>query len=472
MSWRAHANPMNGRGHVSWTGREFALAGIVVAAMLVAWAIAKVVLVLWLGLPNGSPANLFTLPLLATLSMLLMRERGAMVLPILAFSVLAIPLPALGGSGYLLKVPMLVIPFLAAEHLFWLLRKRPDAAAIASGALAGATIGGFLQGAFGAAGAAGHGAALTVLGVNVSAVAIGLLEGGLGGLAAHRLYAGIRDLGAVRGLLGPRALAGPETAATIPGRPVFVFVVLLALGLSGLFAGMVVLMNLIPGFMGMAHFVEPAHRIHDLAFSFLNGTAVVGLLAQLRSPRRNVAGQLMALVPFGALTLAFALTNAWVAQPPWLLLGVATAIAAMFHPAGLPTGAFSRAQVDRPMLALVAAAAVPLLAYAWTNIGLQRAVLTDHVMAGHYGFMAALSLTIVGVGLLSSARPAGWRIAAGVTGALPVALGVASIVFPVDSSLEPRWAVAAVVWGIAFVAVAELGRRVTRSAPTEALRRV
>jgi hypothetical protein len=107
------------------------------------------------------------------------------------------------------------------------------------------------------------------------------------------------------------------------------------------------------------------------------------------------------------------------------------------------------------MLGLVGTAAVPLLLFAWTNIGLQRAGLTDHVMAGHYGFMAALSFTIIGVGVLSSARPDGWRIAAWVAGGLPVTLGVASIAFPVDSSLELVWALAAIAWGIAFVVVAE-----------------
>jgi hypothetical protein len=241
-------------------------------------------------------------------------------------------------------------------------------------------------------------------------------------------------------------------------RGIFLVAVLVTLGLAGLFGGMVVLMNVMPGFMGMTHFTEAHHRIHDLTFSLLNGTAVVGMLVQLRTPARNVAGQLMALIPFAALMLAVALTNTWVLSPPWLILGASTVLTTMFHPAGDPTRTFSAARVDRLMLGLVGAAAVPLLVFAWTNIGLQRSGLTDHVMAGHYGFMAALSFTIVGVGLLSSARPDGWRIAAWVAGGLPVALGVASIAFPVDSSLELVWALAAIAWGIAFVVVAERRR--------------
>jgi hypothetical protein len=453
---------MSPKRHTAWTARELAFAGIVVAGMLIAWGIAKLVLVVGMGLPNASPANLFQLTLLAALSMLLLQARGAMVLPILVFSLLAIPLPALGGPGYLLKVPILVIPFIAAEHLFWLLRKRPDLAATASGALAGGLIGASLQGTFGAGGPAAHGGGLTVLGVNVGAVILGVTEGGIGGLLAHRICTKILNSKPIHSLLGPRSLPRPAGTAMI-SRSVFMFTVLVALGLAGLFSGMVVLMNLIPGFMGMAHFTQPSHRIHDLTFSFLNGTAVVGLLAQLRSPTRNIAAQLTALVPFGGLLLAGALTNAWVFSPPWLLLGVATVLAAMFHPAGDPTRTFSRARVDRAMLVLVAVAAVPLLAFAWTNIGLQRLGPPDHVMPGHYGFMAAVSFTIIGVGLLSSARPDGWRIAAWVAGGLPVALGLASIAFPVDSSLELVWALAAIAWGAAFVAVAEVRRR---AAPT------
>jgi fatty acid desaturase len=86
----------------------------------------------------------------------------------------------------------------------------------------------------------------------------------------------------------------------------------------------------------MAHFTEPHHRIHDLSFAFLNATTTVGMLAQLRRPTRNIAGQLMALIPFAALLLSVALTNASVLSPPWLLVGAAAVLATMFHPVGDP----------------------------------------------------------------------------------------------------------------------------------------
>jgi peptidoglycan/LPS O-acetylase OafA/YrhL len=114
--------------------------------------------------------------------------------------------------------------------------------------------------------------------------------------------------------------------------------------------------------------------------------------------------------------------------------------------------------MDRVMLALVVAAAGPLLTFSWTNVGLQSTVTNDHSAAGHYGFMAAFSFTIIGVGLLAGIRPDGWRLTAWVAGILPALLGVASLAYSeVDSSLDPIWALAAIAWGVLFVAAGERG---------------
>jgi len=188
------------------------------------------------------------------------------------------------------------------------------------------------------------------------------------------------------------------------------------------------------------------------------------MLAQLRRPARNIAGQLMALIPFAALLLSVALTNASVLSPPWLLVGAAAVLATMFHPAGDPLRSFSAARVDRPMLALVGVAAVPLLAFGWTNTALQLAGPSDHVLLGHYGYMADVSFSVIGAGILSSLRPDGWRLTAWVAGGLPVALGIASLAYPdVDSSLPLPWATAAIAWGGTFIARSEILQRQPRS---------
>jgi hypothetical protein len=247
--------------------------------------------------------------------------------------------------------------------------------------------------------------------------------------------------------------------------PVFVVALLVTLAVAGFNALMLLLMLLnvdLPGALGeMSHFQEPSHRIHDLTFGFLFVPAVVGILAQFRQPSKNVAGMLMALLPAVGLSLTTLLTllygsNTRVLQPPWVSVGTAALVALSFHPGGRDFfGSFRVARTSRVMLTMVAIAAVPLLVYGSANIGLQGSVTDDHAAAGHYGFMAAFALTIIGLGLLASFRPDGGRLTAWIAALLPVLLGLSSLVYPVRSSLSLLWALAAIAWGVGFVIVAE-----------------
>jgi hypothetical protein len=263
---------------------------------------------------------------------------------------------------------------------------------------------------------------------------------------------------------------------TLRASPLFALALLLTLAAAAFNGLMVSLMMLeldLPGAFGqMTHFTEERHRTHDLTFGFLFVPAVVGILAQLRRPSKNVAGQLMALIPSAALLLTLLLTlvltnNANVLQPPWVTVGAAALIAMSLHPAGHDFfHSFSVSRINPVMLVLVIIAAVPLLVFASTNIGLQGTVTDDHAAAGHYGFMAALSFTVIGVGVLASLRPDGWRLTAWVTGLLPAFLGVTSLGYPdVDSSLGLVWALAAIAWSIMFVAAAELTKHEERPPP-------
>lgn len=47
-------------------------------------------------------------------------------------------------------------------------------------------------------------------------------------------------------------------------------------------------------------------------------------------------------------------------------------------------------------------------------------------LPGHYGFMAALSYSVLALGILSSLRPDGWRLTAWAAGLLPAVLGITS----------------------------------------------
>jgi len=258
---------------------------------------------------------------------------------------------------------------------------------------------------------------------------------------------------------------------------VFLLVVLVTLGLFGLVGVVLVQPDVIGGLLGQdmvahisRHFRDPHHRVHDLTFSFLAGTAGLGMVAQLRTPSKNVAGQVMALIPWVALGLASALTNTPVRFAPAPILGALTLIATILHPTGRNFfRSFAVSRVNWVLLALMVIAAVPLLAFASTNIGLQRTVTNDHAAVGHYGFMAAFSFTVIGVGLLASLRPDGWWLSAWIAGFLPALLGLASVVFSdVDSSLGLAGGLTAIAWGVTFVAAAEFIRRRGRIYPGSA----
>jgi hypothetical protein len=226
--------------------------------------------------------------------------------------------------------------------------------------------------------------------------------------------------------------SGPEGTKPILNKA-FLLVVILTLGLFVLIGIVLVQPGLIAGPLGQemaghigGHFRDPHHRIHDLTFSLLLGAAALGMLAQLRKPAANVAAQVMALIPLAALALIAVFTNRWVFAP-LPLLGALTLLATVLHPS--TSDLFRRisvSRVNRAMLALVAIAAVPFSAFAFTNLGLQTTVSDEHAALGHYGFMAAFSVTVVGAGLLASLRLDGWWIPAWMAGLLPSILGLAS----------------------------------------------
>ena len=247
-----------------------------------------------------------------------------------------------------------------------------------------------------------------------------------------------------------------DTLRSFRSSPIFAFYVLASLVVA-VIIGLITfdIINL-----GMAHFGDPAHRTHDVAYGALFTTAVVGVLAQLRRPAKNVAGMVMALIPAGGLLLAAVLSGDMniVQRNPLRYAAWVIVAAALLHPAGRGFfRSFRVTRVNSVMLALVGAAAVPLLGLAATNVRLQRTVTDAHASMGHFGFMAAFSYTVIAVGVLASLRPVGWRLTAWVAGLLSCLLAATSLLYPdATSSLATAWALAATVWGVAFVAAAEL----------------
>ncbi len=270
---------------------------------------------------------------------------------------------------------------------------------------------------------------------------------------------------------------------------------LVVLGYVG-FLGFITVMMFLPDnrIATMEHFSffstgETDDLIHELVFALIVGTAAVGLFSQLWKPKENFAGQLVALIAWGAMIVTAALTGNWVPQPLFIIFGGLTLLATILHPKGLGLFRWFRAtQVNRVLLLLVIIVAVPLLPFALRNINLQResggaGSLFNHQIPamhggnvepsqdqqsdevgheqmhgnlGHLRNFAVMSLIIMGVGLLASLRPSGWRFATWVAGLLPAALGLASVVLPnAESSLSLIWSLVAIAWGTHFIVMAE-----------------
>lgn len=293
-------------------------------------------------------------------------------------------------------------------------------------------------------------------------------------------------------------------------RLAFSLVVLAYLG----FLGFINVMMFLPGnrISAMGHFSfartgETHDLIHEFVFSFIIGTAAVGLLSQLWKPKESaswrIAGQLVALIAWVMMVMIAALTGNWVPQPLFYIFGGLTILATILHPAGAALlNWIGTTKVNRILLTLVIVAAIPLLAIAFTNIKLQLAdggaagffnhnpsafhggapqqesaqdqsihgadgVTMDdeavhdqkHSNLGHYRNFAVLSFIIILAGLLASLMPRGWRVAARIAGGLPTALGLASVVLPsAESSLGVMWGFVAIVWGVTFITAAEFSR--------------
>lgn len=225
-------------------------------------------------------------------------------------------------------------------------------------------------------------------------------------------------------------------------------------------------------FLGWSMAAEFAgHFVHDMALTSLLFVAVAGVLVQLYRPTRRVAAMQLAVIALAFVIAAFAFGRAFfeITPPILALLGLAV-VAAALHPARGRLVRIAAADADRAAIGLVLVAAVPLAAYAYAQLNAQFALVDDHAMIGHYAGMAAASLFAIVAGLLAATATAGRRFAALATAFVVAWIGLASAYQPAQASaLSLPWAVAAVLWAVAFVAVVEYdARRTSRRLATGA----
>lgn len=208
------------------------------------------------------------------------------------------------------------------------------------------------------------------------------------------------------------------------------------------------------------------HRLHVMGIAAVVSAFLIGLFAQAYRPKARVAsmwGSFLVILAVSAGTVGYG-----VGRPeevlPFLFV---TSVALVAHPEGRRL--FRRRSAYSPaLLALVAVAAVPILAFAATQLSLSSATADPHAVDGHYVMLAGLAIAPLAYGSFAALGFVGWRLAAWLA-AVPIAYyGLLSLSFPAQTgSTGVLWGLAAVLWAIAFVAVAEY----SRAGPSPLLRR-
>lgn len=205
------------------------------------------------------------------------------------------------------------------------------------------------------------------------------------------------------------------------------------------------------------------HRLHVMVIATVILTTLSGVFAQIYRPTRQAASMLGALcsVVLAALLQFIGEGTVGSIVPFLVLIGLVT----LLHPAGREL--LQREHAFRPRLAaLVVVAAIPMLAFTISQVGLQMNATDAHAAAGHYTGMAQLGLLPLVYALFAAVGMRGWRVA-GWIAAIPVAYyGLLSISFTAQTgSTGVMWGAGAILWATAFVAITEYSRVDTPPTP-------
>lgn len=199
------------------------------------------------------------------------------------------------------------------------------------------------------------------------------------------------------------------------------------------------------------------HRLHIMGIATVVSVFLLGLFAQAYQPKKRVAAMWGAFLTILAVSVGTVAYD--VGRPeeviPFLLV---TSVALVAHPAGRQL--FRRGDSYSPaLLGLLGVAALPLVAFAVSQLSMSSNGLDPHAVDGHYVMMVGLVTATLAYGLFAALGFAGWRLAA-VLAAIPmVYYGLMSIAFPLQAgSTGAVWGAAAIIWAIAFVAIAEYSR--------------
>jgi hypothetical protein len=201
------------------------------------------------------------------------------------------------------------------------------------------------------------------------------------------------------------------------------------------------------------------HRVHDIAVSSMLWLVLAGLLAQLKSPARQVGAMQQVVLVSVSLLGTTAITRPATLLGPLtviLLLGIATAF---LHPARASVVRLAK-RFDRVIAVYALASAVPLGMFAVGQLRLDAPWMPIEAHGGHWTAVASLMIAILALALLSATRPAGWRVPAWSAGCAALLYGIASVALPLmPSSIGPYWGALLAAWGLGLVLLAEVRHR-------------
>lgn len=147
------------------------------------------------------------------------------------------------------------------------------------------------------------------------------------------------------------------------------------------------------------------HRVHHVMLGGFLVLLTASVAAQLYRPAERVGAFLFAALAVGTLTVVSVIVEGLADLGEMAIFIAPLVVLGLLHPGLRSVSVCDR--VDRRMFALAAVAAVPLVAFAAIQTKLQLTMVDDHVIFGHYTFMAAGALTIGLGALIGSLRPAG-----------------------------------------------------------------
>jgi hypothetical protein len=206
-----------------------------------------------------------------------------------------------------------------------------------------------------------------------------------------------------------------------------------------------------------------SHEIHVFAQGVITWAIIGAILANLRRPVKQVGSAwVYGIISIFGYAMFLLLGDLPAEVVPILAAVLAVGVLAFVaHPSRLRDRLRPVGPASLTMLGMLVLAAIPLLVYGFSHLATYRASGPgdEHWEFGHWIIMAVYAFAVLPIAAIAGLRVSGWRSPAWTAGLMVALLGVASLVLDAPSQLATPWALGAVVWGVAFIVIAESGAR-------------